>query len=105
MCQINGIETYGNTNILVGDLISVMIPSNRQLGSAEAKDAIDRSLTGRYLVTELHHTIIPSTQMHNMVMTVMKDSFENASTSQTLQYKEEPQGAVSSLENREFIDP
>ena len=43
--------------------------------------------------------------MHTMVMTVMKDSFENASTAQTLQYKEEPQGAISSLGNRDFIDP
>jgi len=99
------IETYGNTNILVGDLLNIMIPSNRKLGSAEGKDSVDRSLTGRYLVTELHHTVIPSTQMHTMVMTVMKDSFENASTAQTLQYKEEPQGAISSLGNRDFIDP
>jgi len=87
------IETYGNTNIMVGDIINVIIPANKQLGGAEAKDSIDRTLSGRYLVTEQHHLVQPSKQMHTMTMTIMKDSFENAPSIGATKYKAEPMGS------------
>ena len=86
------IETYGNTNLMVGDIINVIIPANKQMGGAEAKDSIDRVLSGRYLVTEQHHLVIPSSQMHSMTMTIMKDSFENAPPVVETKYKSEPMG-------------
>ena len=89
------IETYGNTNVTVGDLINVQIPSNRPLSTAEAKDSGDRTLSGRYLITELHHLVVPSTQSHSMVMRVMKDSFENEMPVGEVQYKSEPRGMVN----------
>ena len=87
------IETYGNTGVMVGDIIKVVIPSNKTLGSGEGKDSIDPILSGRYLVTEQHHLILPDEQMHSMVMTVMKDSFYEKPKSDDIKFQDEPQGA------------
>ena len=87
------IETYGNTGVMVGDIINVMIPSNKTLGSGEGKDSVDPILSGRYLVTEQHHLVIPDSQMHSMVMTIMKDSFEQKPKAEDRKYQEEPQGS------------
>ena len=87
------IETYGNTGVMVGDIIKVVIPSNKTLGSGEGKDSVDPILSGRYLVTEQHHLILPDEQMHSMVMTVMKDSFEQKPKSDDIKFQDEPQGA------------
>ena len=98
------IETYGNTNIMVGDIINVVIPANKESGAAAGKESIDRVLSGRYLVTEQHHLVIPSKQMHSMAMTIMKDSFENAPPAVDTKYKEEPQGTNDiGLKRRIFI--
>ncbi len=97
------IETYGNTGIQVGDLINVIIPSNKPMSTAEAKDAYDRTLSGRYMITNIHHLVVPSKQSHSMTMTVMKDSFENAAVIKDLQIKDEPQGSIdTSLANRKL---
>jgi len=72
------IETYGDTNIMAGDLIHVIIPSNRPLGGSGGQNQMDPILSGRYLVTSLKHQVTPSESMHSMVMTVMKDSLETA---------------------------
>ncbi len=77
---------------MVGDIINVIIPSNKQMGVAEGRDSLDRVLSGRYLITELHHLVIPSSQMHSMTMTVMKDSFETAPMVTETKYKPEPMG-------------
>ena len=97
------IGTYGNTGIMVGDMINVIIPTNKPMGSGEGRDAVDRTLSGRYMVTEIHHLVIPSAQKHSMTMTIMKDSFENAPVVEDLQYKDEPQGPIDdTLSNREL---
>ncbi len=97
------IETYGNTGVQVGDLINVIIPSNKPMSSAEGKDAYDRTLSGRYMITKIHHLVVPSTQSHSMTMMVMKDSFENAAAVKDLQIKDEKQGSVDmGLRNREL---
>ena len=87
------IETYGNTGVMVGDIINVLIPSNKTLGSGEGKDSVDPILSGRYLVTEQHHLVLPDEQMHSMVMTIMKDSFEQMPKSDDRKYQEEQQGS------------
>ena len=86
------IETYGNTAVRVGDIIKVVIPSNKTLGSSEGKDSVDPILSGRYLVTEQHHLVLPDNQMHSMVMTIMKDSFEQKPKAEDRKYQPEPQG-------------
>ena len=97
------IETYGNTGVQVGDLINVIIPSNKPMSSAEGRDAYDRTLSGRYMITKIHHLVVPSTQSHSMTMMVMKDSFENAAAVKDLQIKDEKQGSVDmGLRNREL---
>ena len=88
------IETYGNTDIMVGDMINVMIPSNKPLSVSSGTEAIDPILSGRYLVSSLHHKVTPTNQVHIMVMTIMKDSVSIATPVKDVQYPEEPKGTV-----------
>ncbi|HIK87012.1 MAG TPA: hypothetical protein EYG07_00800, partial [Alphaproteobacteria bacterium] len=84
------IETYGDTNIMCGDLINVVIPSNRPLQPPVTKASIDPILSGRYLITSLHHAVHPTEQMHNMVLTITKDSLDVEPSVVETKYKEEP---------------
>ena len=86
------IETYGDTNIQVGDIINVIIPSNKPQAAPVVMSSVDPILSGRYLITQIHHLVIPTDQRHQMVMNVMKDSIENAPPIQDLKYPEEPSG-------------
>ena len=87
------IETNGDTDIQCGDMINVVIPSNKPLDSAPDSSSLDPILSGRYLVTELHHLVIPTDQKHHMAMTVSKDSMESAPPVEDLQYPNEPVGS------------
>ena len=88
------IETYGNTDVMAGDMINVNIPSNKPLSVSSGKDAVDPILSGRYLVTSLHHKVTPTDQNHTMAMTIMKDSVSIATPVKEVQYPEEPKGSV-----------
>jgi len=90
------IETYGDTNVMCGDMINVLIPSNKPLptGSQGGSDIMDPLLSGRYLITSLKHQVTPSEAMHTMTMTVMKDSVEKATPVTEVTYTEPPQGKV-----------
>jgi hypothetical protein len=88
------IETYGNTDVMAGDMINVSIPSNKPLSVSSGKDAVDPILSGRYLVTSLHHKVTPTDQNHTMTMTIMKDSVSIATPVREVQYPEEPKGSV-----------
>ena len=97
------IETYGNTDIMVGDIIEVIIPANKPLSSGAGIDVKDRVLSGRYVVTELLNLIQPAAKIHTMTMTVMKDSFENRPQDSETEYKEPADGGIGYLGERVFI--
>ena len=90
------IETYGNTNVMCGDMINVQIPSNKTLpnNASGSNEIMDPLLSGRYMVTSIRHKITPEQAMHSMVMTVMKDSVESATPVSETNYPEPPQGKV-----------
>jgi hypothetical protein len=88
------IETYGDTNIMAGDMINVIIPSNKPLDISAGAEAVDPILSGRYLITSLHHKVTPTEANHSMVMTIMKDSVSIAPPVKKIQYPEEPKGSV-----------
>ena len=88
------ITTHGDTDIMCGDLINVVIPSNKPLDKTGGKEAMDPTLSGRYLITSLHHLVVPSESNHAMVMTIMKDSVESATSVMNIQYPQEPQGSA-----------
>tara|TARA_Y100001963_G_scaffold114529_1_gene158805 strand:- start:37 stop:1461 length:1425 start_codon:yes stop_codon:yes gene_type:complete len=88
------IEIYGDTDIKVGDVINVMIPSNKPMAGLSAKDAMDPLLSGRYLITQLAHNVHPTEQLHKMILTIMKDSVEKALPVKDLQIKEPPTGSI-----------
>tara|TARA_A100001011_G_C14294779_1_gene837956 strand:+ start:156 stop:1631 length:1476 start_codon:yes stop_codon:yes gene_type:complete len=87
------IQTYGDTNIMVGDIVDVVIPSNRGvLDKAGGKDNMDKILSGRYLVTQLHHQVTPPSQAHKMTFTCMKDSVSSALPKTVMKFSNEPSG-------------
>ena len=79
---------------MAGDMINVSIPSNKPLSVSSGTDAVDPILSGRYLITSLHHKVTPTESNHTMVMTVMKDSVTIATPVKDIQYPEEPKGSV-----------
>lgn len=88
------IETHGDTEIQCGDMINVVIPSNKPSEGIPEPSTVDPILSGRYLVTELHHLVVPTDQRHHMAMTVSKDSLESAPPVKDLQYPNEPNGGT-----------
>lgn len=72
------IEVFGDTNVMCGDIIEIIIPMNRPLGAADTDSFADPILSGRYLVIALAHQINHPTQQHVMNLTAMKDSVTNA---------------------------
>ena len=51
------IEVFGDTNVMCGDIIEIIIPMNRPLGAADTDSFADPILSGRYLVIALAHQI------------------------------------------------
>ena len=71
-------------------VISVQIPSNRQLLDGEGTAAYDSVLSGRYLITSLKHSINHPSQQHSMVIEAMKDSVVKQVPTVEVQYPVEP---------------
>jgi len=46
------------------------------------------------LITSLHHQVVPTDQMHNMVLTITKDSLDVSPVVKETKYKEPPSGKV-----------
>ena len=86
------IETYGDTDIMVGDMINVVIPSNKPLAPPIVRASVDPILSGRYIITHLQHLVVPTDQRHIMRMQIMKDSLVSASVVKDLQLPEEKKG-------------
>ena len=55
---------------------------------------MDPIMSGRYIITSLHHQVVPTDQMHTMVFTAMKDSVESVAPTKDLQYEKEPKGKL-----------
>ena len=91
------IETYGDTNIMCGDMVNVLIPSNKPLpkGAKGGPEIMDPLLSGRYLITSIRHQVTPEQGIHTMTMTVMKDSLEREIPVTDVNYKEPPKGSVN----------
>ena len=98
------IETYGNTDIVVGDIINVLIPKNYKTNTGKA--SVDTLLSGRYIITHICHFFNIADQKHTMHMLTMKDSFANAPTQMDSQFKEEPRGiSDKGLSETRILDP
>ena len=68
------IGVFGDTDVKVGDIINLTIPSQRPLAPEDGHEAMDSVLSGRYLITSLHHKIDVQEGVHVMILTAMKDS-------------------------------
>lgn len=70
------IEVIGRTNIQVGDLVEIRIPSM----TTSTDDNINKYLSGRYLIRQLHHsfTSLNEQNMHKCHMLVVKDDVREA---------------------------
>jgi len=96
------LETYGDTDIMCGDMVNVQIPSNKPLPTAgSTTEVMDPLLSGRYMVTSIRHQVTPEKGIHAMTMTVMKDSLTTTTPVVEVKYKEPPKGAVKVSETVE----
>ena len=87
------LEIFGDTNVMCGDLIDIVIPSNRELTAGDVDTYPDPILSGRYLITKLAHQINHPSQEHSMVLTAMKDSVKSSLiTDREIQYPNEKVG-------------
>ena len=85
------LSLFGDTDVKVGDIIHLTIPSNRPLAPEEGADALDSILSGRYLITSMVHKIDVQEGVHVMVVTAMKDSVIREVPSEPLfQFPEPP---------------
>ena len=83
-------KVFGDTNVMCGDIIEVLIPMNRSLSSGDVDTFPDPILSGRYLITSLAHQVNHPTQQHVMVLTAMKDSVSSAVPTKTdIKYPQE----------------
>ena len=89
---------------MAGDLINVVIPSNKPLQAPVTKASIEPILSGRYLITSLHHQVTPPEQMHQMILTITKDSVSTSPVVKETKYAEPPQGVVDKSLNRNLTD-
>jgi hypothetical protein len=81
---------------MVGDIIDVIIPSNRGvLPKSGGKESMDSVLSGRYLITKLHHQVSPHAQAHKMTITAMKDSVTVQLPEDDIQFPTELSGVKS----------
>lgn len=83
------IEVFGDTNIMCGDIIEIIIPTNRELSSSDVDTFPDPILSGRYLIISLAHQVNHPSQQHTMVLTAMKDSVGNAVPTKPIKYPQE----------------
>jgi hypothetical protein len=67
------ITVPGASNVCVGDVVDVYIYRNTPYKSTDTEeDIIDKTFSGRYLVTSLCHSL--NREKHNMYLTVVKES-------------------------------
>ena len=88
---------------MCGDIINVLIPSNKPLSKSDGAMAYDPILSGRYLITSLRLLVTPSESTHMMIMTVMKDSVKKATPVKEINYPEPPKGKVLTKEEKQMV--
>jgi hypothetical protein len=68
------IEVYGRTDIEVGKIIQCNIPKSIAFGGEITNNQmLDPLLSGKYLITHIRHEF--TLGQHNMLMEIMKDSY------------------------------
>ena len=88
------IAVFGDTDVKVGDIINLVIPSNKPLAAEQGSDALDPILSGRYLITSLHHKVNVQDGNHAMFITAMKDSLVYQIATQKINIPDPPKKPV-----------
>ena len=91
------IEAYGDTDLMCGDLINVIVPSNRVQNTTGGLESQDPILSGKYLVSGLRHQVTPPKSMHIMTITAVKDSLVTALTEGSTANISEPSGDANMI--------
>ena len=71
---------------MCGDIIDIVIPTNRELSSSDIDTFADPVLSGRYLITRMKHQVNHPTQQHIMIITAMKDSVTTSLPTKPIKY-------------------
>ena len=90
------VAMYGDTGLSVGNLINLVIPSNKPQNTTGGPESRDSILSGRYLITSLRHKVNTGEGIHTMHCKIMKDSVIEAFIEQATPWDEEPTGDLLS---------
>lgn len=76
LSQLNAInldiEVYGRTDLEIGKLVKLTVPLNQPMNKGDT-DKLNQYMTGKYLVTAIHHRI--HNGAHRMNLNIAKESF------------------------------
>ncbi len=97
--------TYGDTSVNVGDVIDLRIPSNRPLSTSEGSDIFDPILSGRYVITNIKHTIAHRDSAHGMTIRCVKDSVTNAFGSTEITYPDISNKGTITISDSDYKTP
>ena len=97
--------THGDTSTNVGDVIDLRIPSNRPLSTSEGSDVFDPILSGRYVITNIKHTIAHRDSAHGMTIRCVKDSVTNAFGSTEINYPDISSKGTKTIGDSDYKTP
>ena len=97
--------TYGDTSVNVGDVIDLRIPSNRPLSTSEGSSVFDPILSGRYVITNIKHTIAHRDSAHGMTIRCVKDSVTNAFGSTEINYPDISSKGTKTIGDSDYKTP
>ena len=97
--------THGDTSTNVGDVIFLRIPSNRPLQISEGSDVFDPILSGRYVITNIKHSIAHKNNVHGMTIRCVKDSVSDAFGSTEFTFDEPQLKGTKSISDSDYRAP
>ncbi len=84
------IEVYGNTVIRCGSIVKFDLPLASFVDVEGNEDRIDKFYRGRFLVKAIRHDFEPDTKIHEMVLSLCKDSLPVELSSLKLAITDQP---------------
>lgn len=97
--------THGDTSTNVGDIIDLRIPSNRPLSTSEGSNVFDPILSGRYVITNIKHSIAHRDSAHGMTIRCVKDSVTNAFGSTNVSYPDNKSLGTITISDSDYKTP
>jgi len=91
----------GNTHLNIGHVIRLNVPRSGPGKSGDINTQNDKYLTGRWLITAIHHKIDITSQYHSMILTCIKETYgaTNIESNKILQLNNKEEGLPVNISN------